>query len=67
MVVQTGRGGMGNHKHGVSGKGGPSPKTKFMTCFDANREAQRNQKVRPQREMWPTIRAAMEGNKKGTR
>lgn len=38
MSKQAGRGGMGSHKHGISGHSGPSPKTKFMTTFDRNRE-----------------------------
>jgi hypothetical protein len=35
---QQGRGGMGSHKHGISGHGGPSPKSKLMRALDANRE-----------------------------
>lgn len=48
---------MGNHKHGISGKSGPSPKTKFMTCFDANRLAEA--RVKPQCRMWPSIQDLM--------
>lgn len=35
--MQAGRGGMGSHKHGISGYSGPSPRTKFMRAFDENR------------------------------
>ena len=35
--MQQGRGGMGMHKHGVSGKPGRSPRYKFMQTLEANR------------------------------
>lgn len=38
MSSQTGRGGMGSHKHGTSGRGGPSPRTKQNAARDNNRE-----------------------------
>lgn len=38
MSKQAGRGGMGNHKHGVSGVSGPSPRFKFMRTLEDNEE-----------------------------
>lgn len=57
--TQQGRGGMGSHKHGVSGKSGPSPKTKFMTCFDANRLADQKADQRRKPRMWKSIKEAL--------
>jgi hypothetical protein len=35
--MQTGRGGMGSHKHGISGHAGPSPRAKYMRALEDNR------------------------------
>jgi hypothetical protein len=35
--MQMGRGGMGSHKHGISGHVGPSPRTKYMRALEDNR------------------------------
>jgi len=35
-VMQQGRGGMGSHKHGVSGRPPRSPRYKFMQQLEAN-------------------------------
>lgn len=36
--MQSGRGGMGSKKHGISGYGGSSPKTKVNKAREANLE-----------------------------
>lgn len=38
MSNQAGRGGMGSHKHGTSGRGGPSPRAKQNAARDNNAE-----------------------------
>jgi hypothetical protein len=38
MSRQQGRGGMGSHKHGVSGHAGPSPKSRMWLKLLAKRE-----------------------------
>lgn len=57
--MQQARGGMGNHKHGVSGRGGPSPKTKFMTAFEANRLAREQAALRPKPRRYGSITEMM--------
>jgi len=34
--MQTGRGGMGSHKHGIAGHSGPSPRFKMNWARDDN-------------------------------
>jgi hypothetical protein len=53
--MQQGRGGMGSHKHGVSGRAPRSPRYKLMqTLEDNKRRAEgRNRKLKPR--MVPTI------------
>jgi len=43
MSKQQGRGGMGSHKHGVSGRSGPSPRAKLSRARDANAEPLKSQ------------------------
>jgi hypothetical protein len=38
MSKQSGRGGMGSHKHGISGKAPRSRRYKFMQTLEANRQ-----------------------------
>lgn len=59
QTTQQGRGGIGSHKHGVSGRSGPSPRTKFMTALDANRLADAQRARRPKPQMWPSVREAL--------
>jgi hypothetical protein len=59
FAPQHARGGMGSHKHGTSGRGGPSPKTKFMAAFDANRLAEQERQKRPQPASFSSIAELM--------
>lgn len=47
--MDKGRGGMGSHKHGISGHSGPSPRAKLMTALDANRELDQAAALRAER------------------
>lgn len=44
--MQTGRGGMGSHKHFFSGRGGPSPGTKMGITRDMNRRLDEQARLR---------------------
>jgi hypothetical protein len=44
MSKQSGRGGMGSHKHGISGKAPRSPRYKFMQTLEANRQPERKRR-----------------------
>jgi hypothetical protein len=39
--MQKGRGGMGSHKHGVSGRAGKSPRLRLAMKMDAERNERR--------------------------
>ncbi len=58
--MQQGRGGMGSHKHGISGHSGPSPRFKFMRTFEANREREAETRAirRRKPKMFPTVAEA---------
>jgi hypothetical protein len=47
--MQQGRGGMGSHKHGVSGRAPRSPRYKFMQTLEDNkrRAEERKRKIKP--------------------
>jgi hypothetical protein len=49
-LMQQGRGGMGSHKHGVSGRGGPSPKAKVNAARAANVELSKEQQQAARRK-----------------
>ena len=55
--MQQGRGGMGSHKHGVSGHSGPSPRAKLMAALYDNRERATRKRVKP--TMYETMEEAM--------
>lgn len=59
--MAQGRGGMGSHKHGTSGRSGPSPKTKFMTAFDRNRLAEAAHFSKPKTRMFSSGKEALNG------
>jgi hypothetical protein len=48
-AMQQGRGGMGSHKHGVSGRAPRSPRYKFMQTLEDNRrrEEERKRRLKP--------------------
>jgi hypothetical protein len=56
MSKQRGRGGMGSHKHGVSGRAGPPRAAKWATAQFFNKEAARR-KAR-KKDVWFGARSA---------
>ena len=54
-MMQQGRGGMGNHKHAISGHSGPNPKAKFMRALDANRMTEAEKQRKPKNPVYQTI------------
>ena len=61
--MQQGRGGMGSHKHGISGRSGRSSGMKQSMARDANREAERT-KRRKRPLQFNTVREAVKNWKK---
>ncbi len=58
--MQQGRGGMGSHKHGVSGHATRSPRYRFMQQLEANR----NQLKKPKAKLpYRTVAEALKGEK----
>jgi hypothetical protein len=51
--------GIGSRKHGRCGISGPSPKSKFMTAFDANRLADQDKAKRKPPIMFASVREAL--------
>jgi hypothetical protein len=60
-LMQTDKKGMSNHKHGISGHSGKSPKAKLMNMMDANRleEAERQKKRSQKATMYQTVQEAL--------
>ena len=58
MSKQLGRGGMGPHKHGVSGPAGPPAAIKRSTAGFFNKEAERRKK--PKSKMYSSVRDAFD-------
>ncbi len=61
MSKQRGRGGMGSHKHAVSGRPGPPQAVKWATAEFFNKEAARR-KARKQK-MYGSVREALHPKK----
>ena len=63
--MQRGRGGMGSHKHGVSGHAGQSPRLRLLKKLAAERGEYPS---KPQRRRWrltfATVREALRGDRK---
>ena len=62
MSNQSGRGGMGSHKHATSGHSGPSPKSKHNRAREAKREAEQRQKIAAKRravDLYPSVSEAL--------
>jgi len=51
--MHQGRGGMGSHKHGVSGYPTRSPRYKFMQMWRDNKE--RREKKKPKQRFWASF------------
>lgn len=62
--MQAARGGMGSHKHGTSGRGGPSPGAKQARARDANRIAEEEQKLRPKTDVYKSVQDLMKSRRK---
>jgi hypothetical protein len=60
--VQKGRGGMGSHKHGISGRSGKGPATRLYLDMMARRDLRRS-KVKPLR--FVSVKEALERDKPG--
>lgn len=58
--MQSGRGGMGSHKHGTSGRAGPAPGAKQDRAREANRLAEEERRKRPRPRMHGSVREALE-------
>lgn len=50
VAMQQSRGGLGSRKHGISGRGGPSPKAKQNKTREANTELEATQKKKAKRK-----------------
>ena len=62
--MQQGRGGMGSHKHGVSGHAGQSPRLRLMQKLAAERGEFEGKPARqPMRLEFATVRAALRGKR----
>jgi hypothetical protein len=63
--MQQGRGGMGSHKHGISGHAGQSPRLRLMKKLAAERGEYSSMPGRSrQRLKFETVREALRGERK---
>ena len=63
--MQQGRGGMGSHKHGVSGHASQSPRLRLMKKLSAERgEYERGSAPRPKRLQFETELEALKAERK---
>jgi len=68
MSNQSGRGGMGSHKHATSGRSGPSPKAKQNRARAATQEAERRHKATAKRkavDFFPSVSEALASRRRG--
>lgn len=63
MAVQSGKGGMGSHKHGTSGHATRSPGYKFQRTREANQLAEDERNKRPKPKMFSSLSEALKGHK----
>jgi hypothetical protein len=56
--MQQGRGGMGTHKHGISGYPTRSPRYKFMQTMADNRDRERFRPRRIKPQMFASVQEA---------
>ena len=61
--MQQGRGGMGSHKHGVSGHAGQSPRLRLMQKLAAERGEFEGKPRPPKRLEFATVRDALKGER----
>jgi hypothetical protein len=62
--MQQGRGGMGSHKHAVSGHFTPSPGYKMQRTRETNALQDAERRKRPRPEMFATVAEALANAKK---
>ena len=63
--MQQGRGGMGSHKHGVSGRAGQSPRLRLLKKLAAERgELEGKPALQPKRLEFATVRDALKGERR---
>ena len=63
--MQQGRGGMGSHKHGVSGHAGQNPRLRLIKKLSAERGELEGKPARqPKRLEFATVRDALSGSHK---
>ena len=55
-MMQRGRGGMGSHKHGISGKSGKGPRTRLREKL----EAEKNERKRRGFKTYDSVKEAFE-------
>jgi hypothetical protein len=65
--MQQGRGGMGSHKHGVSGHASQSPRLRLAKRLAAERGEYETRTVRPLRPSFDNIRDAFAAGRKPRR
>jgi hypothetical protein len=64
-MAQTGRGGMGSHKHGTSGRVPPTPGYKMQRTREANALAEAERAKRPVAPTYATVADAMKARRRG--
>jgi hypothetical protein len=62
VAMQKGRGGMGSHKHGISGRSGKGPATRLYLDMIARKDVQKS-KMKPLR--FDGVKEALEKDKLG--
>lgn len=62
--MQTGKRGMGAHKHGISGYAGPTPGAKIQRAREVNRLAEAERARRPSRPVFGSVAEAMRSRRK---
>jgi hypothetical protein len=62
--MQQGRGGMGSHKHGVSGHASQSPRLRLMKKLAAERGEYDGRSARPKRLQFETVQESLKAERK---
>jgi hypothetical protein len=62
--MQQGRGGMGSHKHGVSGHASQSPRLRLMKKLAVERGEDQGRSARPKGLQFDTVQEAMKAERK---
>lgn len=62
--MQTGKRGLGSHKHGISGHAGPTPGAKMQRAREANQLAEAERAKKPSRPVFGSVAEAMRSRRK---